>query len=46
MLQDTEMDFKKAIAGNSVTERITNNTIREIVDVKRTIIVDDIKQPL
>ena len=42
MLEATEMDFWRRSAGKSRLERITNERIREIMEVKHTI-VDDIK---
>lgn len=42
MLTATEMDFWRRAAGRSRMERITNNRIREIMKVDRTI-MDDIK---
>lgn len=42
MLEATEMDFWRRAAGRSKMERITNERIREIMNVRHTI-VEDIK---
>ena len=42
MITATEMDFWRRSAGISKRERVTNEKIREIMDVKH-LLVDDIK---